>query len=694
MIKKITLFILLFVTVQLTAQDNKAFPLKFAFRHCDTLRAAQPVAGIVNTNAIVYNPVSNELWMSSSHNDSLMRFSVPAGRYLGAVRVAKLVAPATLTTRYFRALAIDKANFIWGVNNTDTIRKLDPTTAQEVNRIVVPKWMGVQSVIAYDSTNGGGFWLYGTSGMFRRVDTTFQILTDSIPLDVSFKAGSPIQVAYDATSTGGPYLWIFSGRHPEFTNPVSGSPSLTTVTQISVATKLRTGVQKTIADDFDFILNTNQSPRGFIITKLPNFPNPMMIISAGKFTGGTSQLLNTDLSGVTAGYELGNMIRPDASVDSLAISPNYSIVPTLLSKPITISAKMRNVVAFQTTSGNVSLQTTNASGTLINTQSVPFNTNPTAAYFVSAPNTVGGLTKGVNKIRATVQVTNDPVVQNDTLSAYVQLSDSTLARDYSDFLPNVYIKFSQFGRSIGTGITKLIPERPEIGQAYKLDVPVTLTSVTAKISPSKSGDTTRFKVYSINASGKPQFLGQSDLYQMTPNDSATYTMTLPLTAPIRIAGGQEFMISVTEGNVSPYVISTTQGYEKGKVYLHQLATYGGWVLADTLSNTFLRDNFARALAIRPNFQLRTDVKEASNIATLSLTPNPTNGLVQLNMALDNTDDVLVHVYNLSGQLIANQRFNAVKSINQNLDLSAQANGIYVISLTTSKGTLTRKVVKE
>ena len=58
------------------------------------------------------------------------------------------------------------------------------------------------------------------------------------------------------------------------------------------------------------------------------------------------------------------------------------------------------------------------------------------------------------------------------------------------------------------------------------------------------------------------------------------------------------------------------------------------------------------------------------------------------------EDVLVRVYNLSGQVVYTSKFDKVKNIQQDLDLTQQANGIYIVSLTTAKGTLTRKVVKE
>jgi hypothetical protein len=700
MIKKITLFVLLFCTVQLTAQDNKVFPLKFAFRHSDTMRAALPVASINNTNAAVYNAFRNELWLSSSHNDSLMRFSVPAGQYLGAVRATGLVAPAALTTRYFRGLTVKDKYFIWGANNTDTIRKIDPTTAQEVQRIVVPKWIGNISHITFDSTNGGAFWISGLDSKIRRIDSTFRTVTDSMTVDASFNSGGFTGIAFDALSSGGPYLWILGARHPEIIQ-FGIQNSFVTAIQVSIATKLRTGVQKTIVDNFTFLLNTNQSGRGFTIAEIPN-SKPVMIFSTGKFTSGSSLLLPNDLSGVTAAYELNTTtISPDASLDSLEVTPNYAMLPREFARPLTVKAKVRNSVSNVTTAGNVRIVTTGPAGDTINNQTASFNLNAATAAFIPVTNTITGLKKGLNTIRGTTITPNDPVIKNDTMRAFFAVSDSTIARDYCDFYDMKALQSFIYGgskslyHSLGTGATMLIPERPEIGQGYKLDWPVTITSVTARITPFKSGDTTRFKVYTFDANGKPKYAGQSALYQITPQDSASQTMSLPLIAPVSIAANQEFMLSVTEGFNAPYVWGTPMGYEKGKTFIHGLVSFGGWANIDTLPvGNYYRESFNRALAIRPNIRLRTDIGETTNVGKLSLSPNPTSGLVNLDIAMDKAEDLTVRVTNISGQTVLMQRFSAAKSVTQPLDLSAQPNGIYIFSLTTAKGTLTRKVVKE
>ncbi|MBL7813513.1 MAG: T9SS type A sorting domain-containing protein [Saprospiraceae bacterium] len=702
MIKKLTLFTLFFcfLMVQLVAQDNKAFPLKFAFRHSDTLRANQPIGAIVNIGATVYNPVTNEFWMCSSHNDSVMRFSLPSAKYLGAFRVDKLVAPITNTTRYFRGLTVKDNYFIWGLNNTDTVRKLDPRTGQEVARFVLPKWIGNQSYITFDSTKGGAFWISGTFGAIRRIDSTFTTVSDSIIVDGSFNMGGYTAMAFDAMSPGGPYMWFLGSRHPE-TIQFGIQNSFVTATQVSIATKFRTGVQKTIVDDFTFLLNTNQAGRSLTLARIPGLSKPVMLISTGKFSGST--LTPTELSGVTAAYELSSSVLPDAALDSVIVTPNYSMLPQQFVRPLSISAKVRNAVNNTTTAGNVRFVTRSAAGDTLNNQVVPFSTNPSTAAFIAAPNqiTVSNLKKGVNSIKATSIVSTDPVAKNDTLSGYFAISDSTVARDYVDFYDIralesfIYGGSSSLYHTLGTGVTSLIPERPEIGQGYKLDWPITITSATVRIRPFASGDTTRVKVYTLDANGKPKYAGQSGLYVITPGDSAAQVMKLPLTAPVTIPAGQAFMMSVTEGFNAPAVWGTPMGYEKGMTFVHALQTFGGWVAIDTLPlSNYYATRFNRALAIRPNIRLRTDIGETTNIGKLALAPNPTSGVINLEVEMHQAEDLVVRVMNLSGQIVFAQKFEAIQSLNQSLDLSEQANGMYIVTLTTSKGTLTRKVVKE
>jgi Secretion system C-terminal sorting domain len=705
--KNFTLIAFLSLFASLTAQDNRRnFVMKFAFAHSDTLRRVQPAGAIVNPGALVYNSVTKELWMASAHNDTILRMST-GGQLLGSLKINQFFYGNT--SRYIRQMTM-KDNYVWVANNTDTIRKLDPVTAQEVQRIIVPKWTGTVNQITYDSISKG-FWFYSgasPSYKYKLMDTTFTTVRDSInlsdatvPENVAFSSasGGLQNILFDGVSAGGPYIWFLCWRYVEYPYVgAGGSPSALfpgyspSLVQFSLATRKRTGVQKSIADDFDLQQNINQAPRGAVLARLPGITNPVLIMQVGKFTSGNSLLLSTDLSGMTVGYEVVAPWFPDASVDSLKITPNFSMIPTPLARPLTVSAKVRNVIANQQATGTVRFDTHTETGALINTQSVPFNLTPWTFAYHNGATSISGLKRGANRIKANILQQNDFVLRNDTTSVFVQLTDSTLARDHVDFFPLNRNTKSCFC----DGPTTVYINKPEVGVAYKLDAPVTMTSITVRISPQKTGDTTRVRVYFMNQ-GRPVLAGQSALYQIQPADSASTYMTLRLLTPVQVPANQEFMTSVTEGSFTgaPNILTSIKGAEGSSNYVYAAVDLGGWQRADTSKNYIVINYFAnRALAIRPNFQIRTAAEDVVGVSQWSVAPNPTDGLVNLNIDLATEAAVQLRVYNLNGQLVHTAAYDKAKHFEPTLDLSPLANGMYILSLTTPQGTVNKKVVKE
>lgn len=77
---------------------------------------------------------------------------------------------------------------------------------------------------------------------------------------------------------------------------------------------------------------------------------------------------------------------------------------------------------------------------------------------------------------------------------------------------------------------------------------------------------------------------------------------------------------------------------------------------------------------------------------VKLYPNPTSGIVNAAVSLDEATDVQVEVYNSLGQLVQQAHWNDVSDAIHTINLSAQANGMYFIKLTTDKTTITKKVM--
>ena len=77
-------------------------------------------------------------------------------------------------------------------------------------------------------------------------------------------------------------------------------------------------------------------------------------------------------------------------------------------------------------------------------------------------------------------------------------------------------------------------------------------------------------------------------------------------------------------------------------------------------------------------------------------PSPTDGLLTVQIDLENETPTQIHVQTLSGQIIMQlEDSEAAIGINQyQLDLSNYPIGIYLLSIRTNKGTITQKIVKQ
>ena len=58
---------------------------------------------------------------------------------------------------------------------------------------------------------------------------------------------------------------------------------------------------------------------------------------------------------------------------------------------------------------------------------------------------------------------------------------------------------------------------------------------------------------------------------------------------------------------------------------------------------------------------------------------------------DETTEAAISVYDLLGKVIYTRKTNSI-SINEQLDLSGQSAGIYLLNITTEKGTITERLL--
>lgn len=88
----------------------------------------------------------------------------------------------------------------------------------------------------------------------------------------------------------------------------------------------------------------------------------------------------------------------------------------------------------------------------------------------------------------------------------------------------------------------------------------------------------------------------------------------------------------------------------------------------------------------------TNITETELNEMISVFPNPTNGILNINLGFADAGDVQVRVFNTLGEQVDLIRANNSVGGNYSFDLSDRTNGIYFVEISTAYGKITRKVL--
>lgn len=286
------------------------------------------------------------------------------------------ILPAFLSsaTSGIRDMAWD-GYYLYGSITTTTIYCFDANGVL-INTITSP--VAVRA-IAYDDVNDA-FWVNNfstTLTLVSRTGTTLNTITTPPSL---------YGCAYDNVTTGGPYLWIFTGT-------TSGAGCQ--IQQYVIATKTLTAVNKTVSGDF----GTDAIAGG-----LWTHPN----IVPGKYTlGGLAQSTLT-----LFGYEIGNTGAAPANDIGIAAIPEP--VSGILGTAEQIKVSVMNYGTAAQSNFTVSYKVN--TGTTV-TETIAATVAGGASYQHTFTQTVDMSTPGGNyMIKAWTNLTGDADPSNDTLS--------------------------------------------------------------------------------------------------------------------------------------------------------------------------------------------------------------------------------------------------------------------------------------
>ena len=633
------------------------FDVQFILKANDSL----PVGVAKRTYGVLWT--GTEFWMTQWTSDSIARMAKD-GKLLGFLRTANL--PATTGNVGIRGLTMENGN-IWAVNTSNIIMRLDPTTAAILETITIPAILAGARFATWDPTEGGGFWVGNFSTDLYKVNKS-GVITRTIPRGTHglvLMSGA----AYDSVSVGGPYLWL--NCQSDF---VGTGYNSSIVRQIKLSNGLGTTVLRDLKTDVP-ALNQNLSS-GATIATIPGFTKPSLIMVAHNTTAN---------SGVVIGYEL-NFVEPnsvDFGLDSLDLANGFTVMPLRHRSPTTFRIKARNIGFAPITNGKILTEIYRNPLDFQYDQNVVADLPALSFQSFATGNTYTPTLTGNYTAYAYATATGDMNRLNDTATTYFTISDSTYATDNVE-TPNISVT------ALSIGGTVAVPGLKRLGMTYKLPVASTINSVSIRIRPQFTNDSVQIKIYKIVNNLPTDSIASSPMYITTTDDSATtggVVRTLRLTKPLNVAANEEFVICLTEGRGTMRLSSTTKGYRPKTMWA--FGTF--WINTDTFTNA----SFRAALYLRPNINIRvgtTDVN--SNISAVKAFPNPVSNELSVSVQLKEMDNATVALYDIAGRLVLQDKVSGQQHFTKNYPLSILPSGIYILTVSTAKGTWQEKVFKE
>lgn len=634
------------------------FDVQFILKANDSL----PVGIAKRTYGVLWT--GTEFWMAQWTSDSIARMT-KEGKLLGFLRTANL--PATTGNVGIRGLTMENGN-IWAVNTSNTLMRLDPATAAIVQTITIPAILAGARFATWDPTDGGGFWVGNFSTDLYKVNKQ-GVITRTIPRGTHGLV-SMSGAAYDSVSVGGPYLWL--NCQSDFAGTGYSSSIIRQV-------KLSNGLGTTVLRDIKTNVPTlsQNLAGGATIAMIPGLTKPSLIGVAQNTTAN---------SGVVIGYEL-NFVEPnsvDFGLDSLDLANGFTVMPLRHRNPTTLRTKARNIGFAPITNGRLLTELYINTVIPVHDQTIDAAIPALSFQSFTTGNTFTPTLTGNYTAYSYATATGDMNRLNDTATAYFAISDSTYATDNVE-TPNISPTALSIGGTVG------VPGLKRLGMNYKLPVASTINSVSIRFRPQFANDSVQIKIYKIVNNIPTDSIASSPVYITTTDDSATtatgVVRTLRLTRPLNVAANEEFVICLAEGRGSMRLSSTTKGYRPKTMWA--FGTF--WINTDTFTSA----NFRAALYLRPNVNIRVGTTDVNgNISAVKAFPNPVSNDLSVSVQLKEMDNAMVALYDIAGRLVLQDKVSGYQNFTKNYPLSILPSGMYILTVSTAKGSWQEKVFKE
>ena len=262
---------------------------------------------------------------------------------------------------------------------------------------------------------------------------------------------------------------------------------------------------------------------------------------------------------------------------------------------------------------------------------------------------------------------------SDTMSSFSAVTDNVYGRD-NGTMSSSY----ELGRSCGGMI---------VGSYFDVYDTDDLASLSVYMKDnSVPGALIYAMIYEIDDSNDKIYLAQSDDYAITANDLNNWTtisfdddFSLVPGTYMAAIGSYASPIDTSVIAMAQYTYPTTCYIQKNGC-LTGTQSFGSWYW------------LSRAPMIRMNFAVVSSIEENIFEGKISVYPNPTNGILNLDMMGVTPSEYQIKFTNILGEIIYVSSENISGIYNDVIDLSSFGKGTYVIQIKNKESVFTDKIV--
>ena len=616
---------------------------------------------------------------------------------------------------------------VYLANNSNVIYEVDPMTLTVTDSLTSAA--GDALYIGYDSmanSGAGGFWVGNWSAnrdlsLISRTGTVLSTISAS-----THNLGAPLGLATDYFSTGGPYLWAFSQE---------GTPSDAAIVQLSLPSGTPTG----ISFDVTSIIGASDDLAGglFISDEIVN----------GEVTiGGLSQGTPDRVFGLELDF---SPIQIDAAFTASGHLPTLGQIPLRFNSAFTFGGSIQNFgqQTINTLDADLSV---NYSGTQVfsDNQSMMNVANLGVFNFSFSPYTPTAEGAYIATMTTNTGVQVDEIPSNNTVTIPFSMTDSVIARDNGvhdggtgyavsnddagialtlfEFPVPVYLKGVEIeiatpnAGDMTNAVVVFVNANQPSGAPLLSSNPVTINAnqntyylpFTAEL-PISAGSIWGIGVTEgantrINLSQSESYFSQGVNFFSTDNGTSWNPSNLPTARFIRpiLVPCADFSLDFNVENYNPdfngegtaeVIVNNSRGsltiqWDDPANSTSEMITN---LQPGTYNVTVTDENSCTATGsvdILDATSIEDDL--AAGINNFKIYPNPTNGVISLDIEMAKISDLTLELVDLNGRTIFTESHQKVNVFNKSFDLSSISKGVYVLQATTSQGRTFKRVILE